>query len=81
MKITIEFHGALRALAGTKRAELGLGDFATVADAITALAGEHPQLAERLPSTACAIGDALVGRDHDLADGDELVLIPPVSGG
>jgi molybdopterin synthase sulfur carrier subunit len=28
-----------------------------------------------------AVNDALVGWDHVLADGDEIVFLPPVSGG
>ncbi|HKE47205.1 MAG TPA: MoaD/ThiS family protein [Rhodanobacteraceae bacterium] len=28
-----------------------------------------------------AVNDALVGWDHALADGDEVVFLPPVSGG
>ncbi len=81
MNITIQFHGALRQLAGAKNTDLGLADSATVADAIQALGREYPHIAERLPATACAIGDALVARDELLFEGAELVLIPPVSGG
>lgn len=81
MNITIQFNGRLRQLAGSKRTELGLADFASVGEALAALAREYPEMAERLSSTACAIDDALVTRDEPLFEGAELVLIPPVSGG
>jgi molybdopterin converting factor small subunit len=81
MNITIQFNGVLRSLAGGKSTELGLGDFATVGDAMAALAIAYPHMAEQLQTTACAIGDALVHRDEALFDGADLVLLPPVSGG
>ena len=81
MNITIEFHGVLRQLEGEKSAPLTLPDVASVADAIAALAEQFTALADRLPSTACAIGDTLVQRYEPLFEGAELVLVPPVSGG
>ena len=81
MNITIQFNGLLRSLAGGKSTELGLGDFASVGDALVAIASAYPNMAEHLQATACAIGDALVHRDEALFDGAELVLLPPVSGG
>jgi sulfur-carrier protein len=80
MRITIEFHGVLRQLAGDERCVVELPG-GTVADALALLCRQQPQLAERLPRVACAIGSELVSRQHRLADDSTLALIPPVSGG
>lgn len=81
MQVTVEFFGVLRALAGTDRARIELPARARVSHAYRELAARYPDLADRLHSTACAIGDTLVARDAPLADDARLALIPPVSGG
>lgn len=81
MKISILFFATLKDRAQTNRAELTLADSATVADLKAELAGRFPGLTPALPT-------ALVSRNHEfafpedkLADGDEVALFPPVSGG
>ena len=81
MQITIEFFGVLRSLAGTGQASITLAPGSSVAEACAMLATRFPDMAERLTSTACAVGDSLVARSTPLVDGTTLVLIPPVSGG
>ncbi|MGH8455421.1 MAG: MoaD/ThiS family protein [Stenotrophobium sp.] len=81
MDITVELHGVLCRLAGADEIKLELAETSTVADALAALEQRVPMLAERLPVTACAVGEEIVGRRHVLEEGVRLVLIPPVSGG
>ena len=60
---------------------LQLGDGATVADAIAQLrGGALAGLPENAPFVA-AVAREYVKPDHPLAEGDELALVPPVSGG
>ncbi len=77
MKILVRLFAALREQAGTSRVELDLPDGAHVADVWGALAlgGAEPG------SLTFAVNKAYADRDHVLADGDEVALIPPVSGG
>lgn len=49
--------------------------------ALTTLQKSWPSISGELARCACAIGDALVKREHTLQAGDELVLLPPVGGG
>jgi molybdenum cofactor biosynthesis protein MoaC/molybdopterin converting factor subunit 1 len=79
--VDVRLFAILRDRAGLDRIELELPEGATVDDAFTALAA-HPGLDEmaRLPVGA-AVNREYVDRDAPLADGDELALIPPVSGG
>ena len=54
---------------------------ATVAELRRALAAAAPELASQLPRWAIAVDGELAGSDRALADGAEVALLPPVSGG
>lgn len=82
MIVRVRLFAVLRERAGSEEVELELGEVATVADALAALR-ERPSLAELLDRMPVAIA---VNRDYadsgtELLAGDELALIPPVSGG
>jgi molybdopterin converting factor small subunit len=49
--------------------------------ALESIATKIPQIRDLLPRAAVAINREYVSRDTVLHDGDELALIPPVSGG
>ena len=81
MDVTVRLFASLREHAGAGTLELRLGDGATVADAIAELrGGALAGLPENAPFVA-AVAREYVERDHPLAQGDELALVPPVSGG
>jgi molybdopterin synthase catalytic subunit len=76
MQVTVRLFAGLRERAGTGRTELELPDGATVADVWPALAlGDEPA------GLLYAVNRAYTEADRPLADGDEVALIPPVSGG
>lgn len=54
---------------------------ASVSDLVSALATANDGLAELLPHCAIAVGDELVARDFVVQVGDEVAVLPPVSGG
>jgi molybdopterin converting factor small subunit len=54
---------------------------ATVADLTAALRAGSPALAALLPRLAIAVDGELARADRVLADGCEVALLPPVSGG
>ncbi len=72
----------LRERAGSGAVEVELADGATAQDALEAAAeeGGFEDLLERLP-VGVAVNRSYVEGDTALAAGDEVVLIPPVSGG
>ena len=81
MDVTVRLFASLREHAGAGTVELDLADGATVADAIVALrGGALAGLPENAPFVT-AVAREYVKPDHALADGDELALVPPVSGG
>jgi molybdopterin synthase catalytic subunit/molybdopterin converting factor small subunit len=76
MKVTLRLYAILRERAGADRVELELPDGARVADALAAV--DH--LAGGL-SLVMAVNREYATPDQPLHSGDELALIPPVSGG
>ena len=66
---------------GVRQDSIELPAGVTCADALDALAGRHDVIRERRAVIACAIGNTFATSDTVLKDGDELALIPPVSGG
>ena len=76
MKVTVRLFAILRQRAGRDTLELDLPDGARVADALA----EVDDLAGGL-KLVMAVNREYAAADHPLAPGDELALIPPVSGG
>jgi MoaE-MoaD fusion protein len=80
--VTVRLFAMLRERAGRDAIDLELEDGATVADALDALRDGTPlgEALERMPVRA-AVNREYVASETPLAAGDELALIPPVSGG
>jgi molybdopterin synthase catalytic subunit len=74
--VVVRLFAGLREQAGIGRRELELPDGSSVADVWPALAlGDEP------PGLLYAVNRAYAQQKQPLADGDEVALIPPVSGG
>jgi molybdopterin synthase catalytic subunit len=69
-----------REAAGVGQIELELPPGATVRDAVAAVAKDHPLITEGR-QVVMARNREYVDADASLSDGDEVALIPPVSGG
>lgn len=72
---------ALREAAGTRELAVALPDGATVAELRAHLAAAYPALAPLLPNSGIAVNQELAEPDTLVRPGDEVALIPPVSGG
>lgn len=75
-RITVRLFAGLRERAGLGTTELELPEGAVAGDVWALL-----DLGERPPGIAFAVNRAYASEDASLADGDEVALIPPVSGG
>jgi MoaE-MoaD fusion protein len=82
MNVRVRLFAILRERAGQGSIEVEVSDHATVEDAIEALARQPglAQVMERMP-VAMAVNREYADRDTRLQAGDELALVPPVSGG
>jgi molybdopterin synthase catalytic subunit/molybdopterin converting factor small subunit len=74
--VSVRLFAGLRERAGTGARELELPEGATVADVWRAL-----DLGDEPPGLLYAVNRRYSAPDTDLGDGDEVALIPPVSGG
>ena len=81
MMIVLRFFAIARDRVGAGELTLELSSGATVADARDALIRGHASLAELMPRVAFAVNRAYAPLTTELHEGDELAVIPPVSGG
>ena len=81
MKIKVLYFASLANRLGVREDEMELPLKSCVGDALDRLAEHHPELGAARDTLAFAVNLAYVNPDEVLADGDELALIPPVSGG
>ena len=81
MIVTVLLFGPLAETASDKQFTLELHDSATVAEVLEQIMPRVPSLSTASGHMATAVNMAYVERTFRLKDGDELALIPPVSGG
>lgn len=81
LRVRVRLFAVQRELAGTREVALALSPGSTVADAWDALVERHPVLAPGRASVRFARNGVYAGADEALEDGDEVAMIPPVSGG
>lgn len=82
MHLTVRLYAVCRERAGADRIELEFpGDSATLTEVFDALRREAPALAPLLAVTRVAINHEFAETNSVFRSGDEVALIPPVSGG
>ncbi len=82
MRIKLLLFAGCREAVGTKELEIELPEAAsTVEKALEEILDRFPQLRGIAKSVAIARNAEYVAGDTPVADGDELAIIPPVSGG
>jgi molybdopterin converting factor subunit 1 len=81
MVITVRFFATLRDRAGDETVDLELPNEASVRHLLARLAEDYPALDPALDSTLVAVNHEFAFHEDPLADGDEVALFPPVSGG
>ena len=81
LRIRFRLFAMQRELAGTRAVDVAVAEGATIEDAWTALVERFPVLAPGRPAVRFAHNGAYAPAETVLADGDEVAMIPPVSGG
>ena len=80
-RVAVRLFARLRELTGTEVIEISLPSDATVRDLRRVVERMWPQAAGLLANTAVAVNDEYAELDHPIRVGDEVAMIPPVSGG
>ena len=81
MRVRVRLFASLRELAGCAEVHLELPAEASTEDAWKSLARDHPAVAPQRPNLTASVNRRYAPFDTLLAEGDEVVFIPPVSGG
>jgi MoaE-MoaD fusion protein len=81
MRVTVLFFGVLKEMLATENQALDLAPGATVDAVIEHYREKLPLQTNLWSSLAIAVNQTYTGRGSALRDGDEVALLPPVSGG
>lgn len=81
MKIRVLYFAVFREKLGRDDDVVALADGAKVRDAVAALAARHAAIEKLRGKFRVAVNQDFADDERELADGDELALIPPVAGG
>ena len=81
MKVKVKLFAILRERAGTAEVTKEIQEGSTVADLWAALQEDYPKLAVPGIRLLYAVNQDYVRPDHVLENSDEVVFVPPVSGG
>lgn len=79
--VTVRYFAIVREAVGRDREELTLPDGATAGDVLDTVLARQPSLAGGRRSLMLMVNQTYAAPATGLADGDEVALIPPVSGG
>ena len=81
MRVQVLLFAGLREAVGQKQIFLELPDDASLAELMAALGAEHPAVAAYRGRLVISVNAVRAALDRVLRDGDEVALLPPVSGG
>lgn len=81
MQLHIRLFASLKDRAGREQITVTVGEPATAATVLEAVAGQYPALAPALPTALTAVNHEFAFAETEIEAGDEIALFPPVSGG
>jgi molybdopterin synthase catalytic subunit len=81
MRVRVLFFGSLKDVVGKTDEEVELPQGSCARDVLAHYQSQFPQLSASLPSLAIAVNQQYSRPDTKLGAGDEVALLPPVSGG
>jgi MoaE-MoaD fusion protein len=81
VKVRVRLFAAVKDIVGQREVSLDLPEGTTAAELLDRFAGDYPRLRGLIPSLLFAVNREYVEGTRMLAEGDEVALIPPVSGG
>jgi molybdopterin converting factor subunit 1 len=79
--VKVLLFGAAADRAGTRQTKVAINDGATLGELWSALADRHPGLALMRETLAFAVNGEYARMEDAVSPGDEVAVLPPVSGG
>ena len=81
MSVTVKFFAIARDLTRTSHLPMELPEHSTTEQLLAEIARRYPALGEWKPYLRLAVNQSYISAAVPLHDGDEIAVIPPVSGG
>ena len=81
MQVRVLFFGMLKEMVGQREDSISLPENATLSDLLNYYGPKIPHLKEMLSSIALSVNEEYAGPESTLKNGDEVAMLPPVSGG
>ncbi len=81
MNVRIRFFASVRDIVGKAEMDLDLPGGSSAGDLLDQLTERYPRLQGLAPSLLLSVNREYADSHHPLREGDEVALIPPVSGG
>ena len=81
MKIKIKFFASYKEAVGRDELDLDMEDESDVSQLLEAVKAIHPAIGELIEPLIVSVNKEYATFDKVLKDGDEVALLPPVSGG
>lgn len=81
MRVQVKLFATFREIVGAKQLAWTLKEGVTLGQLVDTVFTEYPRLADHEDTMLLAVNQAFTQRDVVLRDGDEVALLPPVSGG
>ena len=81
MKVKVKYFAVCREMFNRDEEEMELPDGAVLMDVLKRLEGEWPEIPEYYEVMQMSVNWEYATEQTELSDGDEVALIPPVTGG
>jgi molybdopterin converting factor subunit 1 len=79
--VNVRFFASVKDMTGLSEASVELPATSIADDVVAHFVSKFPAMAELRPYLRIAVNESYVDVSHTLRNGDEVALIPPVSGG
>ena len=81
MQVKLLFFATLKDIVGSRHIEMEIPSGSTIGDLLTNLEASFPRMKDYRPIVLTAINEEYADQRTRIADGDEVAIFPPVSGG
>jgi molybdopterin converting factor subunit 1 len=81
MQVKLLFFATLKDIIGARQLQFDVPSGSTVGDLLTRLEAEYPRIRDYRKIALIAVNEEYAGPQTGIAEGDEIAIFPPVSGG